>query len=75
MVSYNKVYRRIQPKREKLGEATAKLEAVNISLQALREKVAQLDAENQKLTETFEQAMQDKNKYELYSELSSNSFV
>ena len=63
MAAYNKVYRRVQPKREKLGQATAKLDAVNVSLQALRDKVALLDAENHQLTETFEQAMQDKNKY------------
>lgn len=61
-MAYNKVFRRVQPKREKLAEANAKLDAVNVSLQALREKVALLDAENQKLTETFEKAMQDKNK-------------
>ena len=63
VAAYNKVYRRVQPKREKLGQATAKLDAVNVSLQALRDKVALLDAENHQLTETFEQAMQDKNKY------------
>ena len=61
IVKYYRIYEVVEPKRQLLSEANAKLEDANTKLAAVREHVAGLEAKLQELNDQFEAATQEKN--------------
>ncbi|CAD7704939.1 unnamed protein product [Ostreobium quekettii] len=60
IVKYYDVVSEVEPKRQELAEANAKLEEANTTLAAVQEKVALLNAQVQKLEAEFNEAVEEK---------------
>eukprot|EP01051_Picozoa_sp_SAG22_P001096 SAG22_NODE_38_length_26325_cov_107.302067_34_plen_131_part_00 len=58
---YFRIYQVVAPKRAMLAEANLKLDAANGQLNVVRDKLAELDAKLQVLTDQFEEATAEKN--------------
>ena len=61
VVKYYRIYEVVEPKRQLLAEANAKLDAANTKLTEVRAHVAGLEAKLAELNAQFEQATQEKN--------------